>query len=63
LGELLRVEKKTQSPHAKLIIKSILENEKVPVDVIASVLRQAMEKAGPSAKYVIQGFPRDTDDV
>ena len=64
VGDLLREEKKKQSANAKLIISSILENVKVPVDVIVNVLREAMEIAGwDQNKYVIEGFPRNVDDM
>lgn len=61
-GDLLREERKSGSELADMINKYIVEGKIVPAEVTVNLLRQAMEKSG-STKFLVDGFPRDIDNL
>lgn len=61
-GDLLRAERESGSELAELINTYIKEGKIVPAEITVRLLRNAMEKSG-SDKFLIDGFPRDTDNL
>ena len=58
------MERDSGSPNGDLINSYIAEGKIVPVQISVNLLRAAMEKAGwSSKKYLIDGFPRNPDNV
>jgi len=61
-GDLLREERNSGSQLADMINNYIKEGKIVPADVTVGLLRNAMEASG-SNKFLIDGFPRDVDNL
>lgn len=61
-GDLLREERNSGSELADLINNYIAEGKIVPAEITVRLLRQAMDKSG-GTKFLIDGFPRDTDNL
>ena len=58
------MERDSGSPNGDLINSYIAEGKIVPVQISVNLLRAAMEQAGwSSKKYLIDGFPRNADNV
>lgn len=62
-GELLREERASGSSDGQLIDEYIREGRIVPVAISLGLLRKAMEASGPHARFLIDGFPRNRDNV
>lgn len=62
-GELLREERSSGSSDGQLIDEYIREGRIVPVAISLGLLRKAMEANGPHARFLIDGFPRNSDNV
>lgn len=62
-GELLREERASGSSDGQLIDEYIREGRIVPVGISLGLLRKAMEASGPHARFLIDGFPRNSDNV
>jgi len=68
VGELLRQEQtKEDSPNGALIKEYLKEGKIVPVEISLSLLQQAMEDAaaekGKSIVFLVDGFPRNYDNL
>ncbi len=61
-GDLLREEKASGSELADMINTYIKEGKIVPAEVTVRLLKQAMEK-NLSDKFLVDGFPRDIDNL
>ena len=61
-GDLLREERNSGSALAEMINTFIAEGKIVPAEVTVRLLRAAMEKSG-SNKFLVDGFPRDMDNL
>lgn len=61
-GDLLRAERKSGSENAALINNYINEGQIVPVEITVNLIKNAME-AAEGKKFLIDGFPRNTDNV
>ena len=61
-GELLREERASGSSDGQLIDEYIREGRIVPVAITLALLRKAMEASGPHARFLIDGFPRNSDN-
>eukprot|EP00752_Nemacystus_decipiens_P001868 g1799.t1 len=62
-GELLREERASGSTDGQLIDDYIREGRIVPVAISLGLLRKAMKASGPHARFLIDGFPRNSDNV
>ncbi|CAN0307912.1 unnamed protein product, partial [Hapterophycus canaliculatus] len=62
-GELLRQERASGSSDGQLIDEYIREGRIVPVAISLALLRKAMEASGPLSRFLIDGFPRNRDNV
>lgn len=62
-GELLREERASGSSDGQLIDEYIREGRIVPVAISLGLLRKAMQASGPHARFLIDGFPRNSDNV
>ena len=63
-GDLLREEKNRESDNAALINDYIAKGQIVPVKITISLIKAAMERHGwDKNKYLIDGFPRNEDNV
>lgn len=65
VGQLLRDEtSKSDSPHASLIQECLVGGKIVPVEISLALVRKAMEEAkGKSTIFLIDGFPRNLDNL
>lgn len=61
-GELLRAERSSGSPDGELIEAYIGEGKIVPVALSLGLLKKAMD-ASPAKRFVIDGFPRNEDNL
>jgi len=61
-GDLLRAERKSGSENATLINNYINEGKIVPVEITVNLIKNAME-AAEEKKFLIDGFPRNTDNL
>lgn len=62
-GDLLREEKARGTENAHLINDYISKGMIVPVKITISLIKNAMEAAGwDQAKFLVDGFPRNTDN-
>ena len=62
-GDLLRAERDSGSENGDLINDIIARGEIVPVEITVNLLKKAMEEAGWSKNFLIDGFPRNQDNV
>jgi len=62
-GDLLRAERATGSKLADMINTYIAEGRIVPADVTVRLLKEAMEKHSLGSKFLVDGFPRDIDNL
>eukprot|EP01112_Ceratiomyxa_fruticulosa_P021486 TRINITY_DN7576_c0_g1_i1.p1 TRINITY_DN7576_c0_g1~~TRINITY_DN7576_c0_g1_i1.p1 ORF type:complete len:263 (+),score=47.76 TRINITY_DN7576_c0_g1_i1:79-867(+) len=60
-GDLLREEQNSGSPFGAMISDMIKNGQIVPAHVTVGLLKKAMEKS-PVKKFLIDGFPRNTDN-
>lgn len=61
-GELLRQERESGSKDGKLIDEYIREGRIVPVAISLGLLQRAMKASGPFSRFLIDGFPRNSDN-
>jgi UMP-CMP kinase len=61
-GDLLREERNSGSALAEMINNFIAEGKIVPAEITVRLLRAAMLKSG-SSKFLVDGFPRDMDNL
>ncbi|CAM9846778.1 unnamed protein product, partial [Choristocarpus tenellus] len=62
-GDLLRKERESGSEDGVLIDEYIKEGKIVPVAVSLGLLRRAMLACPPRSRFLIDGFPRNSDNV
>ncbi|CAN0003322.1 unnamed protein product, partial [Laminaria digitata] len=62
-GELLREERESGSSNGQLIDEYIRDGRIVPVAISLGLLKTAMEACGPSSRFLIDGFPRNSDNL
>ena len=62
-GDLLRAERASGSELGEMIEGIIKDGRIVPSDVTVRLLRQAMEAAGEGKKFLIDGFPRNQENL
>ncbi|CBJ30430.1 conserved unknown protein [Ectocarpus siliculosus] len=62
-GELLRQERASGSSDGQLIDDYIAEGRIVPVAISLALLRKAMETSEPHSRFLIDGFPRNRDNM
>lgn len=63
-GDCLREERNNpDSPDGKLINDIIKEGKIVPVEITVKLLKKAMDAAKGKSKFLIDGFPRNLDNV
>lgn len=62
-GELLRQERASGSSDGQLIDEYIREGRIVPVAISLGLLRKAMDASGPFSRFLIDGFPRNADNL
>ncbi|CAM9945672.1 unnamed protein product, partial [Sphacelaria rigidula] len=61
-GELLRQERESGSKDGQLIDEYIREGRIVPVAISLGLLQRAMKASGPFSRFLIDGFPRNSDN-
>lgn len=59
----MREERESESKDGRLIDEYIREGRIVPVNISLGLLQRAMEKGGPFSRFLIDGFPRNSDNV
>ncbi|KAG9508911.1 2',5'-phosphodiesterase 12, partial [Fragariocoptes setiger] len=63
-GDLLRAERNLpNSQYGELIERYIREGKIVPVEITCSLLERAMNESTGSGKFLIDGFPRNEDNL
>ena len=63
-GDLLRKERQSGSENADMINKICLAGKIVPSTITCGLLKKAMQDAGwDSKKFLIDGYPRNDDNV
>ena len=62
-GDLLREEQQTESKDSELIKDYIKEGKIVPVEITCRLLLKTMEKNGLEKKFLIDGFPRNQNNL
>lgn len=62
-GDLLRAERASGSETAKLINDKIASGQIVPARITVELLMKAMDTCPPGSKFLIDGFPRNLDNV
>ena len=62
-GDLLRAESKKDTEDGKLINSLISQGKIVPVKITCSLLKKAMDDAGKKNIFLIDGYPRNQDNI
>ena len=62
-GDLLRAEAKKDTEEGKLINSIISQGKIVPVKITCSLLKKAMDEAGKKNIFLIDGYPRNQDNI
>ena len=62
-GDLLRAESKKDTEDGKLISSLISQGKIVPVKITCSLLKKAMDEAGKKNIFLIDGYPRNQDNI
>jgi UMP-CMP kinase len=62
-GDLLRAERQSGSQLADMINGYIVEGKIVPAQVTVDLLRKAMDSTTTTNKFLVDGFPRDLDNL
>ena len=62
-GDLLRQEIKKGTKNGKLIESIMAEGKYVPVKITCGLLKQAMDSLGKSKIFLIDGYPRNQDNI
>lgn len=63
VGELLRQKQQTQSKLGTMIKHCIEQGNLVPPEVVVTIIRQAISNIGPQKLILLDGFPRDYDNI
>ena len=61
--DLLRAESKKDTEDGKLINSLISQGKIVPVKITCSLLKKAMDEAGKKNIFLIDGYPRNQDNI
>ena len=62
-GDLLRAEAKKDTEEGKLINSIISQGKIVPVKITCSLLKKAMDESGKNNIFLIDGYPRNQDNI
>ena len=62
-GDLLRAEAKKDTEDGKLVNSIISQGKIVPVKITCSLLKKAMDEAGKNNIFLIDGYPRNQDNI
>jgi adenylate kinase family enzyme len=63
-GDLLRAERKRETPKASLIESYLVEGKIVPSEITVSLLEDAMMAHGwDKSSFIIDGFPRNFENM
>ncbi|CAJ0960110.1 unnamed protein product, partial [Mesorhabditis belari] len=62
-GDLLREEQESKSQYGQLIAEHIRNGTIVPVAITCALLENAMKASGDCAGFLIDGFPRNQDNL
>ena len=62
-GDLLRAEAKKDTEEGKLINSLISQGKIVPVKITCSLLKKAMDESGKNNIFLIDGYPRNQDNI
>ena len=62
-GDLLRAEEKKDTEEGKLINSIISQGKIVPVKITCSLLKKAMDESGKKNIFLIDGYPRNQDNI
>ena len=62
-GDLLRAEAKNDTENGKLINSIISQGKIVPVKITCSLLKKAMDESGKKNIFLIDGYPRNQDNI
>ncbi len=62
-GDLLRAEAKKDTEDGKLINSIISQGKIVPVKITCSLLKKAMDESGKKNIFLIDGYPRNQDNI
>ena len=62
-GDLLRAEAKKDTEEGKLVNSLISQGKIVPVKITCSLLKKAMDESGKNNIFLIDGYPRNQDNI
>ena len=62
-GDLLRAEAKKDTEEGKLVNSLISEGKIVPVKITCSLIKKAMDEKGKDKIFLIDGYPRNQDNI
>ena len=62
-GDLLRAEAKKDTEDGKLVNSIISQGKIVPVKITCSLLKKAMDESGKNNIFLIDGYPRNQDNI
>ena len=62
-GDLLRAEAKKDTEAGKLVNSLISQGKIVPVKITCSLLKKAMDESGKNNIFLIDGYPRNQDNI
>ena len=62
-GDLLRAEAKKDTEECKLVNSLISQGKIVPVKITCSLLKKAMDESGKNNIFLIDGYPRNQDNI
>ena len=62
-GDLLRAEAKKDTEEGKLINSIISQGKIVPVKITCTLLKKAMDESGKKNIFLIDGYPRNQDNI
>ena len=62
-GDLLRAESKKDTEDGKLINSIISQGKIVPVKITCGLIKKAMDESGKNNIFLIDGYPRNQDNI
>ena len=62
-GDLLRAESKKDTEDGKLISSLISQGQIVPVKITCGLIKKAMDESGKDKIFLIDGYPRNQDNI
>ena len=62
-GDLLRAESKKDTEDGKLISSIISQGQIVPVKITCGLIKKAMDESGKDKIFLIDGYPRNQDNI